>query len=564
MSILSIARTYRNLRRMREIVQVLSRYGFGHLVVRMNLLSHIPLVSRIGRLSEVSAGMSPRQDLALRARMVLEELGPTFIKMGQMLSYRPDILNEEFLEQFRLLQDKVAPFDGDTAREIVEKTVQGGEGGIFSRFDAEPLASGSIGQVHTAALADGTGVVVKVKRPGIEGRVRDDLNLIRVLAELAEYYLPELRILRPVMVVDEFSRQLEKELDFVSEGAFTSQFRPLSERLPRVATPRVFWDSTCRDVLVLEKLDGVNIGDVENLDALGVDKKALAWTLAEAFLVQFFETGLFHGDPHPGNILVREDGSIGLIDFGTVGHLSDELRADLGTLALALQRGQVELIVDVYRDMGVFPEDVEAKDLKPDILEFLDRYAGLPLGKMDTGGVFQDLLRLARKHRGILPRDFVLLGKSLVAVAGLTKRLDPSFQMLDALQPYIKNLIREKFSPKRLTDLALEKGWTLTALLGRLPRDAATILRKLQGGKLKGVVEHQGLEPLANDLERSANRLSLSMILASMVLGSGLLTLADVGPPLAGDIPLFGTLGFLVSLLAALFFALTILRSGRI
>ncbi|MHC4600796.1 MAG: ABC1 kinase family protein, partial [Planctomycetota bacterium] len=394
---------------MKEIVQVLSRYGFGHLVVRMNLLSHIPVVSRIGRIPDLPDDLTPMQDLAHRARMVLEELGPTFVKFGQLLSSRPDFVGEEFIEQFRLLQDRVAPFDVDAAMKTIEDAVGRPTDEIFSRFEQEPLASGSIGQVHQARLVDGTDVVVKVKRPGIDARVRDDLSLLQVLAQLSEQYLPELSILRPQMVVEEFARQLDKELDFVTEAAYTSQFADLATSVPDLRVPRVFWQCTTRDVLCVERFHGVNIGDVDTLREKGYEPKKLASILSDAFLIQFFGTGLFHADPHPGNILVLEEGKIGLIDFGMVGHLTDELRGHLGTLILALLRRDVDLIVEVYRELGVFTEAVSPRDLKPDILETIDLYFGVPLGKLDTAAIFEDLLRLGRKHQGILPRDFVLL-----------------------------------------------------------------------------------------------------------------------------------------------------------
>jgi ubiquinone biosynthesis protein len=564
MSILSIARTYRNLRRMKEIAQVLSRYGFGHLVVRMNLLSQIPLVSRIGRIPELPKGLTPMQDLAIRARKVLEELGPTFVKLGQVLSSRPDIVGEEFIEQFRHLQDRVTPFDSQEAKAAIMKALKTDALSVFSRFDESPLASGSIGQVHTAALTDGTEVVVKIKRPGIESAVRDDLNLLLVMAELSEHYLPELRVMRPVMVVEEFSRQLDKELDFVTEAANTAHFGAWAEGKPAVRVPKVFWDYTNRDLLCVERFEGVNIGDIESLKAKGIDVKALAGALAEGFLDQFFTAGFFHGDPHPGNLLVLEDGKIGLIDFGTVGHLTDELRGHLGTLILALLRRDVDLVVEVYRELGVFPDTLAARELKPDILEMIDRYLGVPLGKIETAGIFQDILRMGRKHQGILPRDFVILGRSLVAVASLTKRLDPAFNLVEVAKPYTQRLFLEKVSPNRLANVLMASGWSMANLLRNLPSDMAMILRMIKGGTLKGVVQHEGLDPVTAELERGSSRVSLGLLLASLVVGSALITAAGIGPKITGDIPVLGAAGFALSSLACLFLILAILRSGRV
>jgi ubiquinone biosynthesis protein len=564
MSIFSIARTYRNLRRMKDIVQVLSRYGFGHLVVRMNLLSHIPLVSRIGRIPELPEGLTPQEDLAFRTRLVLEELGPTFIKLGQVLSERPDLLGDEFRIQFRKLQDHVAPFEGAKAKETVSRALGQPTEEIFSSFDSEPMASGSIGQAHAAVLKDGTGVVVKVKRPGIESKIRDDINVLRILAELAEQYIPEVRILRPGMVVDEFAHRLDKELDFVTEAAYTSRFADLAERVPAVRIPRVFWQYTSRDVLCIERLQGVSIGDTDRLRSMGIDLKPLATVLADAFLTQFFKTGLFHADPHPGNILVSEDGTLGLIDFGMVSHLTDEVRGHIGTLIFAVLRRDVDLMVEVYREMGVFSDAAEVRDLKPDIQEMLDRYFGVPLGKIDAATIFQDIIQLGRKHQGFLPRDFVMLGKALVIVGNLTKRLDPEFDIVGAARPYTMDLLKEKVSPGRLSNIAVGTGWTLTNLLKRLPSDVSTLLRKAKSGTLKGVIEHEGFDAFREEVERASNRLTLGLILASLLVGSALMTASGVGPKLAWDIPVMGVVGFTFSAFAALLFVLAVLRSGRI
>jgi ubiquinone biosynthesis protein len=261
---------------------------------------------------------------------------------------------------------------------------------------------------------------------------------------------------------------------------------------------------------------------------------------------------------------VDESGVVGLIDFGMVGHLTDDLKGHLGTLILALVRGHVNLVVDVYRELGVFPESVGARELKTDIQEMMDRTMGVPIGKLETARVFQDILRLARKHKGVLPRDFVLLGKSLVAVAGLAKRLDPDFNLVEKAKPYTRKLIQDKFSPGRMANYLVEVSWTLSNLLLRLPSDLSAIARKFREGRIQGVIRHEGLENLVEEVDRSANRISLSMLLASMVMGSALFTLADVGPRLIGDIPLLGSLGFLVTAIAGIFLVIAILRSGRI
>ncbi|MCU0722657.1 MAG: AarF/UbiB family protein [Planctomycetes bacterium] len=563
MSILSIARTYGHLRRMRRIVQVLSRYGFGYVVLRMNL-GRVPLVGRLGRVTDLPENLTPVQDLAFRTRKVLEDLGTTFVKLGQILSYRPDLLPEEFIEQFRGLQDRVKPFETAKAKETVREAVGKELGEVFSRFDEVPVGAGSIGQVHRAALADGTEVIVKVKRPGIDAEIRADVGLLSALARMSEHYLPEIRVARPVMLVEEFEHQMEKETDFRIEAANTAQFLKVRDRLPGIRIPRVFWEYTNRDVLVVERLDGAPLGDLARLEALGLDRGALARRLADAFLTQFFEIGLFHADPHAGNLLVGGDGTIGLVDFGLVGHLSEEVRGHLGTLILGGIRRDPEIILEVYREMGVVSEDSSSRDLKHDIVDMLDKYLGLPLGQIDTLALFQDIVRLGRKYQAVLPRDFVLLGKSMVTVSDVLKTLDRRFNVLETAAPHARTLLAERLSPRRLLQSGLGTGWAFAGLLRRLPGDVTSVLRRLRAGEFRLNVRHEGIERMTEEMERSSNRVALSVILASMAVGSALLTVAKVGPTVLGDLPVLGGAGILASLLCGVLIVLSILRSGRI
>jgi len=559
MPLLPFSRTYRSLPRFIQILTVLSRHGFGHLVDSLNLGQYIPYVARLRLLSRVPEST---ESVGKRLVAVMEELGPTAIKVGQMLSGRPDLIPDALVTELRSLQDQVLPFDPALARQTIEEELKQPISELFESFVDQPLASGSIGQAHEAIMRGGQRVIVKVRRPGIERQVMTDVDILHTLARLAERYVEELRPIHPVMIVEEFSRSLRKELDFVTEATYTAKFKKQLEDLEGIVTPEVYWELSTSRVLTIERLPGVNIGDYNRLDELGLDREALAATLASAFMRQYFETGLFHADPHPGNVLVNEHGLIALIDFGMVGHLTPTLKGQLASVVLALIRGDLELIVQIYADIGAFAQASDLEDVKSDLLELLDKYFGVPLDKVNAGDVFIDLTRIARKNDVVLPRDFVLLGKSIVTVATLCRELDPKFSLAQAARPHLWPIIREKFSPLKLINQAALQIWNLNSLLQRLPGDAKLLLRQARRGELRMIMRYEGLEPLSRSIERSASRLAIAMLIVGMGIGSALLlqgtTLEQADARLY--LAVFGYLG---SAVMAFWLMVDVIRAGR-
>ncbi len=559
MAFLRFSRTYRSLPRFIQILTVLSRHGFGHLVDSINLGQYIPYLSRIRLLARVPESS---ETLGQRLVAVMEELGPTAIKIGQMLSGRPDLIPDALVRELKKLQDQVPPFDSDQARETIEQELGKPVSELFSSFGHDPLASGSIGQAHEATLLDGTDVIVKVRRPGIERLVIKDIDILHNLAQLAERYVEELRAIHPVMIVEEFSRSLRKELDFVTEATYTYQFKAQLDDLEGVTTPAVFWELTTSRVLVIEKLPGENIGNLERLTRLGVDRQMLASTLASAFMRQYFESGLFHADPHPGNLLVDDQGVIGLIDFGMVGHLTPTLKGQLASVVLALIRGDLELIVQIYTDIGAFAQASDLEDVKSDLLELLDKYFGVPLDKVNAGNVFTDLTRIARQNDVVLPRDFVMLGKSIVTVATLCRDLDPQFSLAQAARPHLWPILREKFSPLKLINQAALQIWNLNSLLQRLPGDAKLLLQQARRGEFRIIQRYEGLEPLSRSIERGASRLAIAMLAAGLGVGSTLLLLGSALDRLDLRL-LLAVAGFLTATMLGFWLMIDVIRTSR-
>ncbi|MHC4199687.1 MAG: ABC1 kinase family protein [Planctomycetota bacterium] len=554
----------RNLGRLREIAGVLARHGFADLVERMDLLRFVPILRRRAR-----AGRKP---FAERAADAMQELGPTFVKLGQQLSQRPDLLGDDFIRAFTRLQDKVKPFGEEEARAILEEALEAKTDERFGEFTTKPLASGSIGQVHEATLADGREVVVKVRRPGIEEKIKADLALLAQLAALAERHIPESRVYRPVQIVEEFARSLERELDFTAEASALSQFEQNFRDDPEVVVPEVIWSHTRAGVLTLTRIRGTPLSDMEAVRAAGVDRKKLARLIAQCFLTQFFETGIFHADPHPGNLVALEGDRLGLIDFGAVGHLSDDMSSELAAILFAISAGDVALVASVYEEIGVLDESATDRGaMLADFQEFFDRYYGLPADRLDMRSAFADGIGIARRHNARLPRELVMFARAFVSALSTVQRLDPDLRISEAVRPYVRRLVASRLSPGRLTRAGARTGYHIMSLLRHLPGDARSIVRKLREGKLRFEFRHEGLESFTTEIDRSSNRLSFSVVIGSIVIGSSYIMASNVGPSWSaldvlglGRVPILGLVGFLVAGVMGLGLAWAIYRSGKL
>ncbi len=556
MPVFRVLKTYRSLQRLREILAVLTRHGFGHLIGRLGIRQHLPYLFRQG--PDLPVRFIGREEtIARRLRLAFQELGPTFVKFGQILSGRPDMVPEEFIRELEKLQDQVEPFPSDEATTILETELKASLSDVFQSFDAAAIASGSIGQAHQAKLRDGTEVILKIRRPEVERTILTDLDILHYLATLSERYLPEVRIFRPVMMIDELGRTLRKEVDFLTEASTTQKFQKMFEGRTEIRAPHVYWEWSSSKVLVLERLRGGSIGDRKRLVSLGLDPRALAADLAGAFMLQYFTAGLFHADPHPGNILVSETGQIGLIDFGMVGVLTPELKRSLGSIVLALVRGDVRRILEIAGELGVLPDDTPLEDLQPDIADYIDKYFAVPLDRIESHELFTELMRIVQKHHLYLPRDFVLLGKSLVTVISVAQSLDPHFRLSEAARPYFVRLLLAKFSPKEWLRIVSSSFWSFAIPLGDLPREIRTWLRRSHRSQITTNFRYDQLEIMTRTLAKATNRLGLSIVLASVLVSSAIYFQALGGTRL-------GWVGFAISGVLSLILAVGILRSGQV
>jgi len=564
MTLIPFGRQLKSLGRLGHVGSVLTKHGFGWLVLRLHLARLVPFRKRLlGRRGHDEERVGP--STASRVARVLEELGPTYVKLGQVLGSRTDLLPPAFIEEFRKLQDRVAPFPTAAARVEIERELGAAIDEVFDDFGPEPFAAGSIAQAYAARTKDGAPVVIKVRRPGIHDVLEADIDILGRLADLAERYVPEYRIFRPSLMVEEFAQTIRREVDFIAEASNTQRFGEAFADDPHIRIPRVLWNLTSSGVLTLERIEGVAVYDARALAAAGADRKALAAHLTDCFLRQYFELGLFHADPHPGNLVVQAPDVLGILDFGQVGRLSDTMRSRLGTVLVASFHRDFDIVLDVFDEVVGLSDDVDSERIKEDLAALVDKYAGVPLKQLNLKELFDEITATARRHRVVLPRDFVLLGKSLVMMGGVALDLDPETSMVEVVRPKIRRLTAEKVSAKRLAHYGKTSAHHLLALVEQGPRSIRQLVRKLMRGRLQILFRHENLEHLITELDRSSNRIAFSMIVAAIILGSAVIMQAHVKPMIPGtDIPLLGLLGFVLAGLLGVWLVIAILRSGRL
>jgi len=547
----------RDLRRLANILRIAVEKGWGHYVERLRLKGYLPK----GAVETGAAGVSDAQ----RLRAALEELGPTFVKFGQMLSVRQDLFPEGVIRELQKLQDAVPPFPGGQARRIVEEELGQPVSQLFATFDETPLAAASVAQVHTAALPDGTAVVVKVQRPGIGQVIETDLEILFHVARLLHALVPESRRYDPLGLVEEFSATILRELDFRLEGHNADRFRENFGDDPSVYVPQVFWELSTRRVLTMERSLGHKI--VTEFPADAEQRRRLAETQARLFLTQIFEHGFFHGDPHPGNVFVMDDGRLCFHDFGIVGRLSPRDQNNLRQLFLALLIRDAEWMADVYFDMGVAAAGVDREAFMRDLDESLEQYYVAAAHAYSFAEILHQFIRLGQRHQIRVPRELLLVAKAFMAVESLARSLDPAFNMIAALQAYAPRMISRQALPDFNRTGSLIKAYRAFSALqmaaSGLPDMLAKGVRQWQKGEAALRLHHNQLEGLEQHIDRASNRLSFSLIIAAVVIGSSIVMSYHTGPHFQG-IPILGLIGYLLASFLGLWWVVAILRSGKL
>ncbi|MDR4504239.1 MAG: AarF/UbiB family protein [Candidatus Scalindua sp.] len=550
-----------NIDRLRQILQVLAKYGFGYVVHRLKLdQSIIPNnLFRFGPMKRLEIFDLP---VPVRARRVLEELGPAFIKLGQILSTRPDIIPLEFCKEFEKLQDKVPPFEFKKVEEVVESELKRPINEIFNNFSQTPVAAASLSQVHYAELKSGEKVVVKVQRPNIKKVITTDLKILEGLVRLIEKHMEESRVYNPVGIVNEFQESILKEMDFNAEATHVVRFQLNFKDNATVYVPKIFHQVSTGRVLTLERIEGTKITDKEQIGKLGLDRKQIAVNGANAILKQIFIDGFFHADPHPGNIFVTAGNRIVFIDYGMVGRIDEETKDQLANILTAIIERDVSEISETFLAMGMI-EDVDVRKLNLGLAVIMDSYYGLPLKDLRVGPLLVDIVKLVTRYKLRIPPDLFLLAKTVLTIESVGKSLYPDFNMTDQAKPFVESLLKSRYSPKKIAKEIRKFAKDINRLRNTLPKDINLILNKIKKGTLKIDFEHKGLENLILHMDKVSNRIGFSVIIAALVIGSSIIMQTDKGPLLLG-FPVLGIIGFIVASFLGLGLAIGILRSGRL
>lgn len=549
----------RDLPRLHEIASVMIRYGWGDLV---RVLGISGMLERAGKVlhwhstSEVS-----QLDAPVRIRRALEELGPTFVKLGQVLATRVDMFPPHWIAEFEKLHSQVPPVPYEVLHPYLVEAIGGEPAEIFSEFDPVPLAAASIAQVHRATLRDGTPVVVKIRRPGIETIIRADLRILEHAARLLESEVPDSRRYDPVHIVSQFGRSLNRELDLAKEARNIDQFARNFADDPLVKIPRVFWQFSNDRVNVQEEVLGLAGVDHDRLRAAGLEPRLLAARGADAVLRMVLEHGYFHADPHPGNVLFLPDNRIGMIDFGMVGMLTTARRNQIVDLLHALIRKDEQALLQVLLDWSG-QSVVHEERLAYDVTELLQSYDNLQLKDVRIGPLLNDITALMRDNNLILPADLTLLFKTLITLEGLGQQLDPEFHMIDHVTPFVEHIIQQRMTPSALWARGRKSVRETLEVLADLPRDLRTLLRDARRGRVKVDLDLKRLDHFGHQLDRASNRLTMGVLTASLVVGSSIIMTVEGGPQLFG-LPFFGLVGFLIAFFNSLWIIVSIWRSGK-
>lgn len=548
----------RNLGRYREIASVLARHGFGWLIGELGLGDLVPFSQRLGRAEKRESRTQP-----VRLRLAFEELGTAFIKVGQLLSTRPDLLPPEYIAELSKLQDATPPAPYAQVAVVLEAELGAPPEKIFATFDDKPLASASIGQVHTARLHSGEEVVVKVQRPGVDAAVERDLDVLTELAGLVESHTRFGSDYDVVGLADEFAFTLRSELMYGREGQNADRFREAFSEEPSSYVPRVYWDCTTDRVIVQERLRGIKVDNLAALESAGVDRKKLAADTVRLTLEQMFLHGFFHADPHPGNFFVLEDSSIGMMDFGMIGYLDDPLQGSLSRLFMALFKGDTEQMMDELLAMGVSRTQVNRVALKRDLDHMIILYKNSSAKELEAANIFNEMTGLARRHHLGLPSDLLLMAKVMAMSEGLGTRLDPDFQFVPFATPYFKRFWLAKRSPEKMKEKMAEGVAEMAELGITLPRHLRRFMTQAERGELGARVELSDMDRFLSVIQAMVNRLAVSILVGSLIVGLSLF-LHMFAPESSSD---YAGWFFGISFIGAVFFGIWLLfgllRSGR-
>ncbi len=549
-------RNYLTLRRYRQIIMNIGKFGFGELAGRLNLLGRLRLRRSLKR--QRSMTMSRAE----RFRMLLEQLGPSFVKLGQILSMRPDLLPHDIIDELSRLQNRVTPVAWETMSRRLRDSLGPDYMQRFSEFDTTPVASASIAQVYVARLKTGEKVAVKVVRPGTEKIFRDDLVILEHLASLAHTHIPESRQWNLEGIIAQFRGSLHHELDLRHEGRNADIFRNNFQDDSKIYVPKIYWNHSTDKVLVMEFVEGSPLSDFFGEQVPESTRRELAKTGADAVLKQVFIHGFFQADPHPGNALVMENNVICFLDFGMFGRLDVRSLAALARAMHAITKKDIDKLIRAMRDLAMLPERELLPELRIALTDLMEQYYGIPLKQISMGRLLRDIVGLISRFNVGVRHDFLFLTKALTTIEATGCKLDPDFDMIGHARPFIQDMMVKRYSPGQVLSEGQGFAEDLALLLREAPDNTLEIIRKIRDGRLRVEFHHKGLEESMTQLNQMSDKLTLGIIIGSLIIASTVMSHAKLGPTLFG-MPVIGGFGFLIAGVTGLWFIFDIIRSRR-
>ena len=544
---MSILQTFKDIGRLRQIIYVLFKHQLGYLIHRLNLRHHLNLKDRM----ELRKQDKLPDSIPVHLRLAMEELSGTFIKLGQLLSLRPDLIPKEYADEFSKLQDSVPSFPFSIVKETIESEFKRPLNSIFLEFQEQPIAAASVGQVHKAKLKNGTIVAVKVQRPKIEEIFKTDIDILYKLTNLIEQNYPELKKYNLRQIVKEFEEYTKNELNYLVEARSIGIFYKKFENDKKIKIPRPYFEYSTKKVLTMEFIHGV---EISKAGLILKEKKQAVKLVVDCFLKQVLDYGIFHADPHPGNIFITRDKKLALIDFGIVGKISDDLRKKIENLFIALVQGNRVLIADFLIALNIVDEDINIEEFRDDLSLHLEKYYDTSLSQVDMSSLLYDLLALGKKYNMRFPSNFVLLIKAIATTEGFGKELDPDFNFVQACKPYVDKIIDNKTSPEYIVNSLKENMLNFKDLLTDLPSNLKTFLSRKE--KVRVDVDDSDIKRFTYYINKSLNRLAIGIIIAGLIIGSGLIIQSEI-KPIVFNIPLLA----LICLIMALFLFIALIRS---
>jgi len=556
--LLDVLGAAQDLGRLQDIASLLIRYGFGDLARRLGLGRALENAGRLLHWSEAEelARLEPPQ----RIRRLLEDMGPSFVKLGQILATRIDLLPQDYIDELAKLQDRAPPIAFDTLKIQLEEDLGAPVDEIFAEVDPTPVGAASISQVHLARLKTGARVVLKIRRPGVRKVVEADLRLLKRLAEIADSRIEEVRRYRPVEIAAQFSRSMRRELDLAAECRNAERVAESFAEDPDIVVPKVYWRWTSERLNVQQFIDGIPGRDLAAVEACGLDRKLLARRGGAAVLKMVFEDGFFHADPHQGNVFFLPENRVAFIDFGMVGRLSEARRRELVDLLQGFVERNPDRVVDIL--MQWTRHDVlDEEALTSDVDALIDSVHSVPLKSINLPQLINDLVALLREHNLALPADLTLLTKAFVSLEGMGRQLDPDFDVMATAEPFLRNLVLARYSPKMLARRGRQGFGDMIEVMSGLPADLRKLVKQAQTSNLKLRLDVEKLEEVGDKIERGATRLTLGLITAALILGSSIVMTASGGRAPV-DVSYFAMFGFLFAVLGVVWIMLSIWR-GR-